>query len=98
MVRFDYGVVLIENLKIAGLPGSRFLDAKAVARAHKLSPSLMEKVAQELKRGGWLESRRGSGGGYKLIKNKTSVADVINFFERPYKICPINRIKLSTKN
>ncbi len=94
MVRFDYGVVLIENLKKAGSPACGFLDAKAVARAHKLSPSLMGKVAQDLKNAGWLESKRGSGGGYKLAKNEISVSDIINFFERPYKICPINRLKI----
>jgi len=97
MVRFDYGVVLIENLKKADLTLSGFLDAKAIARAHKLSPSLMGKVAQELKQTGWLESKRGSGGGYKLIKNEVSVADVINFFEKPRKICPITR-KLGVRN
>lgn len=91
MVRFDYGLVLIENLKKAP-PAGGFMDAKAIARAHNLSPSLMEKVAQEFKRAGWLLSKRGAGGGYKIVKNEVSVADVINFFERPYKICPINRI------
>ncbi len=88
MVRFDYGVVLIENLKKT----EAFKDAKAIALVHRLSPSLMEKVAQEFRRAGWLTSKRGAGGGYKMIKNDVSIADVINFFEQPYKICPINRI------
>jgi len=88
MVRFDYGVILVESLKNATI----FTDAKAIALTHHLSPSLMEKVAQDLRRAGWLESRRGAGGGYKLVKSEISVSDVINFFERPYTMCPINRI------
>ncbi|MDO8523195.1 MAG: Rrf2 family transcriptional regulator [bacterium] len=87
--KLDYGLVLIERLKAAN---GAYLDAKKIAGEHSLPPSYMEKVAQEFKRGGWLLSRRGSGGGYKLLKEEASAADVISFFERPYKICPINRI------
>ncbi|MDP2668894.1 MAG: Rrf2 family transcriptional regulator [bacterium] len=87
--KLDYGLVLIERLKAAN---RAYLDAKKIAGEHSLPPSYMEKVAQELKRAGWLDSRRGAGGGYRLLKEEASVADVINFFERPYEICPINRI------
>lgn len=89
MVRFDYGLILIENLKQT----NAFLNAKAIAQAHKLSPSLMEKVAQDFRRIGWIQSRRGYGGGYKILKNNISVADVINFYTHPFKICPITRIQ-----
>ena len=86
--KIDYGLVLIECLR----KGAGYLDAKTVAREHGLPESYMEKVAQEFKRVGWLESRRGAGGGYRLIKNDISTADIINFFERPFDVCPINRI------
>jgi len=86
MVRFDYGVILVESLKNT----SSFLDAKAVARAHKLSPSLMEKVAQDFRKVGWLESRRGSGGGYRLVKN-INLKEIMDFFNPQYKFCPIIR-------
>lgn len=84
MVRFDYGIVLIENLKRT----DAFLDAKAVARSHKLSPSLMEKVAQDMKKAGWLESKRGFGGGYRLVKN-ISIYDLAGYFNPRYNFCPI---------
>lgn len=87
--KLDYGLVLIERLKTSG---GLFLDAKKIAEEYSLPPAYMEKVAQEFKRSGWLESRRGIGGGYKLIKQNPSVAEVINFFERPFEVCPINRI------
>ncbi len=90
MQKFDYGIILVEKLR-----GERgFLDAKNVAREGGLSPTFMGKVAQELKRIGWLKSRRGQGGGYKLADDfkKISVAEVLTFFQKPYKVCPINRI------
>lgn len=87
--KFDYGVVLIERLKAAE---GAYLDAGSVAREHNLPAAYMEKVAQELRRAGWLEARRGVGGGYKLIKKNLEISELINFFERPYNICPINRL------
>ena len=89
MVRFDYGVVLMESLKKTG----GFLNAKTVAHMHNLSPSLMEKVAQEFRHAGWLESKRGAGGGYRLLKN-VSLGEVIFFFDKRYKLCPISRLKI----
>ena len=53
----------------------------------------MEKGGQELRRAGWLEARRGIGGGYKLIKKDFEIFELINFFERPYNICPITRMQ-----
>jgi Rrf2 family protein len=88
--KLDYGLVLIERLKAVN---GAFLDAKTVAKDQGLPPTYMEKVAQELKQAGWLASRRGSGGGYALLKQEATTADVINFFERPFDVCPINRLK-----
>ncbi|QQG42408.1 MAG: Rrf2 family transcriptional regulator [Candidatus Giovannonibacteria bacterium] len=91
MKKFDYGVILIERLKVAD---GAYLDAKSVAKEHGLPTAYMEKVAQELRRAGWLEARRGIGGGYRLIKKDLQVSELINFFERPYNICPITRLKI----
>lgn len=87
--KFDYGIILIERLKAAE---GAYLDVKSVAKRHGLPEAYMEKVAQELRRAGWLEARRGIGGGYKLIKKDSEISELINFFERPYNICPINRL------
>ncbi|KKT56922.1 MAG: hypothetical protein UW81_C0003G0026 [Candidatus Giovannonibacteria bacterium GW2011_GWC2_44_9] len=88
--KFDYGIVLIERLKLAE---DGYLNAKSVAKKHGLPEAYMEKVAQELRRAGWLEARRGIGGGYKLIKKDFEIFELINFFERPYNICPITRLQ-----
>lgn len=89
--KFDYGLILIERLKASE---GVYLDVRRIAKEQDLPAAYMEKVAQELKKAGWLESRRGLGGGYKLIHQEVSVADIITFFERPYNICPITRLKI----
>ena len=86
--RFDYGLILIERLK---KEPSEFLDVRRVAKEHKIPPAYLEKIAQEFKKAGWLESRRGLGGGYKLTK-EISVSELIKFFERPYEFCPVGRL------
>lgn len=87
---FDYGIILVERLKKAD---GVFLGAKSIAKDHALSPTFMEKVAQNLKRAGWLESKRGLGGGYKLKASETTTPkDIFEFFSRSFSICPINRV------
>ena len=70
-----------------------FVDVGIVAQKFQLPKSYLEKVAQELKRGGWLESRRGAGGGYRLKKNPAvvSVGALINFYEPIRSFCPLLR-------
>ena len=85
--RFDYGLILIERLKKE--PNS-FLDVRTIAKEHKIPAAYLEKIAQEFKRAGWLESRRGIGGGYRLAK-EISVAKLIQFFEKPYQFCPMGK-------
>ncbi|MEK7085216.1 MAG: Rrf2 family transcriptional regulator [Patescibacteria group bacterium] len=89
--KFDYGVILIEHLKTA--PGE-FIDVRTVAKKHKLPAAFLEKVAQELKRAGWIESRRGFGGGYRLMRDpeQATIAELINFFERTYRLCPMSEV------
>lgn len=91
--KFDYDLVLIESLKSA--KGS-FTEIRTIADKHGLPKAYLEKIAQELKRAGLLESRRGSGGGY-CLKNPHSVsAEIIfNLFLRPQELCPLAQIKKS---
>lgn len=95
--RFDYALVLIERLK---KDRGAFLDIRTIAHDYDLSRTYLEKVAQGLKNIGWLEGRRGSGGGYRLAKDprKASVELLINHFERWPKFCPVARFeRLSRK-
>lgn len=87
---FDYGIILVERLKKAD---GAFLGAKSIAEDHALSPAFMEKIAQNLKRAGWLESKRGLGGGYKLKEpNIATTQNIFEFFNKSFAICPINRL------
>ena len=85
--RFDYGLILIERLK---KEPREFLDVRTVAKEHKIPTAYLEKIAQEFKKAGWLESRRGREGGYRLVR-EASVSDLINFFEKPYQFCPLGK-------
>ena len=85
--RFDYGLILIERLKKGP---QEFLDVRTIAKEHKIPAAYLEKIAQEFKRLGWLESRRGFGGGYRLVR-AVSVSELIQFFEKPYQFCPLGK-------
>ena len=89
---FDYALILVERLKTAQ---GGFLGIRTIAKEHALSPTYLEKVAQGLARAGWLEGRRGAGGGYRLARNtgKVSIESLINYFERWPKFCPVARIR-----
>jgi len=50
--RFDYGLMLIEKLK--GSPDN-YIDVRGIARENKIPSAYLEKIAQELKKAGWIE-------------------------------------------
>jgi Rrf2 family nitric oxide-sensitive transcriptional repressor len=87
--RFDYALMLMECLKKRG----GFVDIRTAAEESKLPRAYLEKVAQELKRAGWLEARKGAGGGYRLAKDPSgvSVEALINFYESRRSFCPLLR-------
>lgn len=88
--RFDYALALLGRLKEER---GAFVDIGKIAEASHLPRTYLEKVAQELKRAGWLESKKGSGGGYRLLKDPeaVSVEALINFYQSPDAFCPVLR-------
>ncbi|QQG45508.1 MAG: Rrf2 family transcriptional regulator [Candidatus Sungiibacteriota bacterium] len=88
--RFDYALILIEYLK---QKKETFADVRTVAGEFHLPRAYLEKVAQELKHAGWLESRRGAGGGYRLAESRraASVGNLIDFYAPIYSLCPVLR-------
>ena len=88
----DYGMVLFASLKPTYVSGEYF-DIHAIAEKHKLPVSFVKKLAQRFKLAGLLESRRGTGGGYRLIKDPKiiSIDTVISVLENKFQYCPINR-------
>lgn len=90
----DYGMVLIASLKPT-YQSDYYCDIREIARQNKLPASFLEKLAQRFKKAGLLESRRGIGGGYRLIKNPSniSIKTIVSLIESPYQYCPITRSK-----
>ncbi|MEK9147867.1 MAG: Rrf2 family transcriptional regulator, partial [Patescibacteria group bacterium] len=85
-------LALIGHLKEQG---RAFVDVEKAAEASGLPKAYLEKVAQELKRAGWLESKKGSGGGYRLLKNPKSVSvkALIQLYSPIQAFCPLLRAR-----
>lgn len=90
--RFDYALALVGHLRERG---GNFSAIGVIARSYGLPAAYLEKVAQELKRAGWLEARKGPGGGYRLKGGggSVSVQALINFYNPLYELCPVLRAR-----
>jgi len=64
---------------LAALPPDRTLQAQELAEAGKIPIKFLEQILLVLKRGGFLRSKRGVGGGYRLGRESRliSVAEII---------------------
>lgn len=89
--RFDYGLALIGRLKDES---GKFIGMGRIAEELGLPAAYLGKVAQELKRAGWLESRKGPSGGYRIKGDgpPVSVEALVNFYNPMYELCPVLRV------
>jgi Rrf2 family protein len=73
---------LFELAKRAGAGPIKIGD---VAEAQAIPPRFLEVILSQLKQGGFVESRRGSGGGYMLARTPGSitVGEIMRFVEGP---------------
>lgn len=80
----DYGVLLTEALRPSFLSGG-FISLAAIAEDGHLPVAFIAKLADELRRAGLVEARRGSAGGYRLIKDPKTITlkQLIDIFEEP---------------
>lgn len=87
--RFDYALILFEYLKKnEGI----FSNIRTIAEQLNLPYAYLEKVAQELKRLGLIEAKKGLGGGYRLNKNKAvSISTLMNLYNPMRSFCPVLR-------
>lgn len=88
--KFDYALVFLEYLK---KNPDTFVEVRRISKEFGLPPAYLEKIAQELRRAGWLEGKRGINGGYRLVKDRrlVSVKELISFYEPIYSFCPVLR-------
>jgi Rrf2 family protein len=71
--------------ELARRVGSGAVTVSEIAAAQAIPVRFLEAILNQLKRGGFVESRRGVGGGYRLIKRPEdlSAGDVLRFVQGP---------------
>jgi len=59
-----------------------------IAKAQAIPPRFLEVILSQLKQGGFVESQRGSEGGYYLIRNPfhLTIGDLIRFLQGPISL------------
>lgn len=71
--------------EVAKLSGQGPVKIEAIAKAQAIPPRFLAAILNQLKHGGFVQSRRGSEGGYFLARSaeSLSVGEVIRFIEGP---------------
>jgi len=66
------------------------LKTHEIADAQRMSPRFTEIILNELKHGGFVESRRGNEGGYMLARDceDLTVGEVIEYIQGPISVAP----------
>ena len=79
--RTEYGLRAV--VQLARLWPKQFVQSKDLSQQEKLPNKFLESILLALRRGGFLESKVGSGGGYRLSRapRDISVGDVIRRLE-----------------
>ncbi|OGZ95451.1 MAG: hypothetical protein A2847_02420 [Candidatus Sungbacteria bacterium RIFCSPHIGHO2_01_FULL_50_25] len=82
--RTDYGIILAQALRSTFRDRSHIPISK-IAQNQGLPLVFLEKLAERLRQAGYLEARRGSEGGYRLVKDpkKITLKELIDVFEEP---------------
>lgn len=82
----DYGLIALKHLALHDGEGT--CSAADIAREYGISAPLMAKVLQKLARGGLVEARHGSAGGYTLARapGRITALDVIRAIDGPLSI------------
>ena len=73
-------------------PRERPVRISEIAESQAIPPKFLELILGELKRGGFVESRRGARGGYLLLRqpDRVTVGEVIRFVDGP--VAPVQCI------
>lgn len=66
----DFGLRVL--MRLAGDPG-RTVTTGEIAKQFAISPNHLTKVVRELAREGFIETRRGAGGGFRLARSADSI-------------------------
>lgn len=82
-MRTDYGLIALKH--IASLPEGDLANAREIAAHFNLPPNLLAKILQNLSQSGIIEATKGSGGGYRMLKDPHDVtlAQIFESIEGP---------------
>lgn len=82
-MKTDYGLIALKH--IASLPDGDLANAKEIAAQFSLPPHLLAKILQSLAQSGIIEAHKGSGGGYRMLRNPAEItlAQVFESIEGP---------------
>jgi len=80
-VKSEYALLAVFDLSLQ--PLGEPVKIADVARRQKIPQKFLELILASLKQGGFVESRRGAEGGYRLAKaaNEITVGEVLRFVE-----------------
>jgi Rrf2 family protein len=80
-VKSEYALHAVLDLALQ--PQGEPIKIAEVARRQKIPQKFLELILANLKQGGFVESRRGAEGGYRLARaaNEITVGEVLNFVE-----------------
>ncbi|TVZ27241.1 BadM/Rrf2 family transcriptional regulator [Gillisia sp. Hel_I_86] len=83
-----YGIKALSYL--AKRTGKSPVQAAEIARSENISPKFLESILLNLRKSGFLGSKKGKGGGYYLIKDPTEIQmkTVIRVLEGPIAMLP----------
>lgn len=81
----DFGLRIL--MRLASTPETR-LSTTDLARQFQVSQHHLAKIAQDLVRGGYIVSQRGSGGGISLARDATQITlgEVVRHLERRFDL------------
>lgn len=83
-----YSNYALRSLQMAAIRAPELIQVDDVVRVHGLSRSHIVKVVHELGQAGYLETKRGRGGGFRLAiaAEEVIVGDVIRLTEGPLEL------------
>jgi Rrf2 family protein len=70
-MKTDYGLIALKY--IATHDGNELVNAKDLATRFNLPPNLLAKILQSLSQSGIISAQKGSGGGYRMMRNPEDI-------------------------
>ncbi len=70
-MKTDYGLIALKHM--AKQQGNGLVNARELAAKFSLPPNLLAKILQSLSQSGIIEAQKGSGGGYRMVRDPSEV-------------------------